>query len=240
MTQHSHQTAPTHARNTSIVDLFVVMRDGSVWNAGNWLAGSPGTGRFGYPIPGAGPGFAQPATPLVALNRSDGVADLFVVRADGSVWNAGHWVNGVPGPGPFGWNQGYPIPGAGPGFAQPGTAVTVLSRARTWSISSWYARMAPSGTRVTGQKTFPGQVRSDGTPAIISLAQVQGYADPGAHIGAVSRGPDVVDLFVVRRDGSVWKAGHWVNGGPGPFGWNQGYPIPGAGPGVARSGGPTT
>ena len=232
------------ARTADLIDLFATLSDGSVWNVANWALGSTGPGPFGwhggYPIPGAGSGYAVPGTPVGALNRSDHIADLFVVRADGSVWNAGHWADGQPGPGPFGWNAGYPIPGAGPGFARPGSAVTVISRA-AGLVDLFVTRADGSiwnaGHWADGQ---PGPGPFGWNAGYPISGAGQGFAEPGTTVAAISRTPDVVDLFVARADGSIWNAGHWDGGqpGPGPFGWNAGYPIPDAGRGFARPGAP--
>src|ERR1700735_1784662 len=45
----------------------------------------------GYPIPGAGPGFACPGTPVTVVARTPEIVDLYVVRTDGSVWHAGRY-----------------------------------------------------------------------------------------------------------------------------------------------------
>jgi hypothetical protein len=190
------------------------------------------------PAPRSRAGVHSTGHTVAAFNRNQGLTDLFVVRSDGSVWNAGRWADGQPGPGPFGWNQSYPIPGAEPGFANPGTGIALVSRVSNfidlfvvradgsiWNAGNWIDG-APGPGPFGWSKGYP-------IPGAIA-----GFAEPGTRLAAISRGADVVDLFVVRRDGSVWNAGNWVNGapGPGPFGWNEGYPIPGAGPGFARSG----
>jgi hypothetical protein len=230
------------ARNPNAVDLFSVMADGSIWNVGFWDAGVAGPGPFGwslgYPIPGAAAGFAQSGTPVATLNRTPDLADLFVVRADGSVWNAGHWAAGVSGPGPFGWNAGYQIPGAGPGFAKPGTAVAVLSR--TPNVVDLYVTRADgsiwnAGNWINGVDGPGAFGWSPGYPIVGAGA---GYTPAGATVTAICRGPNLVDLFVVRADGSVWNAAHWSLPPPGSSvsGWNPGYAIAGAGAGFAAPG----
>jgi hypothetical protein len=160
------------------------------------------------------------------------------VRSDGAVWNAGYWVAGVSGPGPFGWNAGYPIPGAGSGFAAPGTAVAALARAR--NLVDLFVVRADGSIWNAGHwgEGIPGPGPFGWNPGYMIAGTGPGYANPGAHVTAISRGQGVVDLFVVRPDGAVWNAGHWTESapGPGPFGWSPGYQI--SGPNFARPGSP--
>jgi hypothetical protein len=218
------------ARKPDIVDLYVVRADGSVWNAAWWSA-TVNNGRWnaGYPVPGAGPGFAPAGATVTAVARTPDTVDLYLVRTDGSVWNAGWWSatinNGQ-------WNAGYPIPGAGPGFARPGTPVAVVNRTpddtdlyitrsdgSIWSVGWWSAHANNGQWNVGYPITGAGP----------------GFAPAGAPVAAGARRADIVDLYVVRPDGSVWNAGGWsAQGNNGR--WSAGYAIPGAQAGFARPG----
>jgi len=215
-------TVAALSREAGSTDLYVVRTDGSIWNAGWWSAA---TNKWNpaYPIAGAGPGFTTPDGTVTAVARTPQDVDLYAVRSDGSVWNAGWWSGSTNR-----WNPGYAIAGAGPGFARPGTPVAVLNRTRdvtdlyvvrsdgsVWNAGWWTA---------TPNRWNPGYSIPGAGP---------GFAPPGAIITAAARTPVDVDLYVVRSDGSVWNAGWWSQA---TNRWNPGYPIPGAGPGFARPG----
>ena len=215
------------ARTGDTADLYVVRTDGSVWNAGWWSAQTNhGQWNPGYPIPGAGPGFATPGAPVSAAARNPSTADLYVVRSDGSVWNAGWWSAQI---NHGQWNPGYPIPGAGPGFARTGTRVQVVNR--TPDITDLYVVRSDGSVWNAGWWSEQAN-NGNWNPGYAIPSAGPGFATPGAPVSAAARNPDTVDLYVVRVDGSVWNAGWWSaqsNNGN----WNPGYAIPGAGPGFA-------
>jgi hypothetical protein len=219
------------ARMPTVVDLFAVRADGALWNVGRWADGIQGPGPFGwnegYPIPGASAGYSSPGSCVAALARTPNIVDLYLVRSDGSVWNGGRWSNGTPGPGPFGWNPGYAIPGAGSGYSLPGSCPVAI--ARTPDIVDLYAIRANGSVWNAGwwdaRNPGPGPF---GWHAGYEIAGAgPGFAAPGARLSIVIRDPNHVDLYVVRPSGELWNVGWWAadNPGSGPFGWHSGYRI---------------
>ena len=103
------------------VDLYAADANGAVVNAGQWMAGD--VWQAGYIVTSGH--FTTAGAPVTALTRTPDVTDLYVVRPDGSVWNAGWWsasTNNAQ------WNTGYAIPNAGPGFTKPGSRIAATSR----------------------------------------------------------------------------------------------------------------
>jgi hypothetical protein len=184
------------ARNPGTLDLYAVHSDGSVGNVGWW--GSGDQWHAGYTI--GGPGFAPAGAPLTAIARTPDVVDLYVARGDGSVWNASWWgANTNNGR----WNAGYPVSSAG--FTKAGAPISAIARHPTvvdlyavrndgavWN-AGWWAEDVNSG------RWNPGYPVS-----------APGFASSGAPVSVIARTADIVDLYVVRTDGSVWNAGWWA------------------------------
>jgi hypothetical protein len=140
---------------------------------------------------------------VAAVARTPDIVDLFLVKSDGSVWNAGWWAEGTQGPGPFGWNPGYQIPGAGPGFAKPGSRVTAVVRdpnhvdlyvvhsdGTLWNAGWW-------ASDVNGPGEFgwnPGY-----------HIGLDSKVDPNATVTGLARHPNHVDLFVAGKNGQVFS-----------------------------------
>lgn len=169
-------------RTPDVTDLYVVRSDGSVWNAAWWSASANNAQwNAGYQIPGANPGFALAGTRVSAVARIPEITDLYVVRGDGSVWNAGWWAasanNGK-------WNAGYAIPGAGPGFAPAGAALTVVSR--TPEVTDLY--VVRSDGSVWNAGWWAAAVNNGSWNAGYAIPNAgPGFTQPGTRITVTSR-----------------------------------------------------
>jgi hypothetical protein len=205
------------ARSPQNVDVFAVRADGSVWLAA--FENDSGWHR-GFAIPGVGgeSGFASRCAAVSAINRTSFMTDLYAIRSNGSLWNAGYWVQGANG---NNWQNGYAIPGAAgtAGFTNPEAAVAASARttndvdlaavradgsvwmAASWNVDHW-----------TGGYPMPG------------VAGQPRFANVQAGLAIVNRIPTATDLYVSRIDGTLWNAGYWLQGANGNR-WQPGYKI---------------
>ncbi len=181
--------APTPSR----LDLVTTDAEGRVLaQRGEWTNGQPAWKGDLLPIP---PGGVIASTVVSAVSRGAGLIDVFVTAKDGQVYTAanGPQTNGK-------WAGWWP---AGKGTFLPGTPIAAVSRSngridlfaigldqRVWSAA--YGPVAGNKWDWTGW--FP----------ILDETFV-----PGAHVGAISRKTDQLDLFAVNLNGEV-KTAAWA------------------------------
>lgn len=196
------------SRLPTVVDTFVVGKDGRVWNSGWWAEGRNENRWNGpYPLDGNAVGSWVPGGGIAAVARLDTLVDTFVVGKDGRVWNAGWW--GLGGA-CFGncWNRGYPLPApTSPVAFAPGSGIAAASigpgRIDTFVIGSdgalWNAGF--------WHDTFGGPRWRPG----FQFPETAGKFTPGAAVAAVAnRVTRSVEVFAVGQDGRTWSAGTWT------------------------------
>ncbi|HZQ25237.1 MAG TPA: hypothetical protein VFA89_20790 [Terriglobales bacterium] len=201
------------ARDANHMDLYLADVNGAVLNGGSWTAGDQW--HDGYSVTSTS--FVSPGAPVAALSREPSTVDLYVVRNDGSVWNAAWW-SSQSNDGQ--WNAGYPIPGAGAGFAISGAPITAV--ARTSDVVDLY--VVRSDGSVWNAGWWSGQPSNQWHSGYQIPGAGPNFARPGTRVAVVNRTPNMTDLYVVRTDGSIWNAGWWSsqsNNGQ----WNQGYRV---------------
>jgi hypothetical protein len=195
------------------LDLFVVGRDQCVYSTA-WDGGTGWMNQwFRLADNNFGDGFRVPVlSPVSALARSQDNIDLFVTGFDGSVFSTA-WSTGN------GWlNHWFKLgdPNFGDQFTIP-PAAQISSVARTRDNIDLFVAGRDGcvySTAWSAQGGWMGHWFRLADPNFFDQFTVP----PGSPVTAISRMPDVLDLFVSGRDGAVYTtwwtgqggwAGHW-------------------------------
>ncbi len=184
------------ARMQEHLDVFVVGNDGrmytSWWHQGeNWSGGNDNW----LPLGGAFPRGA----PIAVVARMPGHLDVFAVGNDGRMYSA-WWHEGG------NWSQFFPIGG----FFPPGAPVSAVARVQ----DHLDVFVVGNDGRVYTSWWHNGQPWSG---AADNWLPIGGFFPVRAHVAAVARMPEHLDLFVVGNDGrmytSWWHQGQNWSGG---------------------------
>ena len=191
------------SRSPTRLDVFVVDKDGVIRTAAWAKNVSDGKWRGWWPIQS---GIALPGGPVSAVSRGANKLDVFVVGNDQGIYTAS-WDKSVAGGTWQGWTR------IGAITVRPGSRIGVV--ARSPDNLDIFA-VANDGTIQTAAwKDKGASSKWSGWWKIKT-----GTALPGSAVGAVSRAPDKLDVFVVRGDGGVYTAAWAANIADGKWqGW---------------------
>ena len=126
------------ARDAYTTESFTVGTDGRVWMAGGWNAnvGWPNP----YPLNMPASSFT-PGTQLTAVTRAPGMVDIYVVDAQGALWNAGYSPqNGAGWAAPYQvgatglWHGGVAAAARSPKYVD---VYAIGNDGATWDAASW-------------------------------------------------------------------------------------------------------
>ena len=197
------------ARMREQIDLFVAGRDGGVYST-FW---NPATGWFGHWFRLEDARFGDhftipPGAPVTSLARMPNQIDLFVAGRDGGIystfWNSDHgWFNQWFRLGDANFGDGFTIPAGAPvsAIARMPNQIDLFVAGRDGGIYStfwnsdhgWFNHWFRLGDPNFGDGfTVP----------------------PGSRVTAQARDPNIIDLFVVGRDGGIYSTywnGNWPN-----------------------------
>lgn len=187
------------SRSADHLDVFAAGADGVVRTAA-WEPGFA-DGWHGWWV--ILDGRTVPGGAVTAVSRRPDYLDVFVVGLDSHVYTAA-WSPTAAG----GWGGWWRI---GDATAPPGSAVTVVSR----SLDHLDIFVTDIGGRVLTAAWEPAF--ADGWHGWWEVSS--GRAAAGAAVTAVSRAPDVMDVFVVGTDARIWQGG-WAPT-TGWRGWSQ-------------------
>ncbi|WP_052409931.1 lysyl oxidase family protein [Paenibacillus durus] len=182
------------ARRPNILDLFVTGNDGRVYTSW-WVEGADWSGiNDNWRSIG---GFFPVGAPVSAVARRSGILDLFVVGNDGRVYTS-WWVEGTDW---SGINDNWRSIG---GFFPVGAPVSAVAR-RSGILDLF---VVGNDGRVYTSWWVEGM---DWSGINDNWRSIGGFFPVGAPVRAVSRRPDILDLFVVGNDGRVYTS-WWVEG----------------------------
>ncbi len=196
--------APIHAvvRSPDHLDVFATGTDGLIRTAAWQPAFTDGWHGWWT----LNDGRAAPGAPVTAVSRRPDLLDVFVTGTDGRAWTAAWDPTN-----PDGWHGWWPI-----GDAQfpPGAPIHAVVR------SPDHLDVFATGTDGLIRTAAWQPAFTDGWHGWWTLND--GRAAPGAPVTAVSRRPDLLDVFVTGTDGRAWTAA-WDP--TNPDGWHGWWPI---------------
>ena len=194
------QGAPVHAvsRSADKLDIFFTDQDGRVMSAA-WDPSMPNGWQGFWHIRG---GMAAPGAPVTAVSRGSNKLDIFVVGTDGHVYTAA-WR-----PDSGGWQSWWRI---GDISVPPRSQISAVSRSAD-QLDIFATDVSGRVMSAAWQPSF-----ADGWHGWWHIQG--GMAAPGAPVGAVVRGPNQLDIFVVGRDGFAYTAAWQPSFSDGWHGW---------------------